>query len=74
MAWNLGGLLLPHFLEMAESGVYQRMIDRVMRELTTTFAIAYTQEIGRGDLLDPQVLARGVAKATSEKLLVCPSA
>lgn len=74
MAWTLGGFLLPHFLETAGKAVHKRLIDRVMRELTTTFAIAYTQEIGLEGLLDPQVLARATAKLTNEKLLVLPNA
>lgn len=74
MAWSVGGFLLPHFLETAGKAVHQRLTDRVMRELTTTFAIAYTQDVGLAGLLDPQILARATAKSTNEKLLVLPNA
>ena len=73
MAWSVGGFLLPHFLENAGKDVERRLIDRVMRDLTTTFAIAYTEEIGLAGLLDPDVLARASAKATSAKFLIRPN-
>lgn len=72
MAWNVGGFLLPHFLEQADPDVHQTMIARVMRELTSVFAIAYTEEIALSALLDPEVLARATAKSTNEKYLIRP--
>lgn len=74
MAWTVGGFLLPHFLETAGDEVHRRLTARVMSELTTTFAIAYTQDVGLAGLLDPRVLARATAKVTNEKMLVLPSA
>ena len=73
MAWGANGFLLPHFLEEAGEAVRRRMEARVMAELTTTFAIAYTQEIGLDALLDPAVLVRATAKATNEKFLIRPN-
>jgi hypothetical protein len=72
MAWGVSGFLLPHFLETAGKGVHQRLIDRVIRELTTTFATHYTEAVGLNGLLDPQVLARATAKSTNAKVLVRP--
>ncbi len=74
MAWAVNGFLLPHFLEETGEDVRRRMEARVMAELTTTFAIAYTQEIGLDALLDPAVLARATAKTTNEKFLIRPNA
>jgi NADPH2:quinone reductase len=74
MAWGIGGFLLGHFMESAGDDVRRRLGDRVMRELTTTFATTYTQETGLTGLLDPHLLARAMAKATNEKLLLRPSA
>ena len=74
MAWSVSGFLLPHFLDEAGEAVRRRMETRVLAELTTTFAIAYTQETGLNGLLDPAVLARATAKATNEKFLIRPNA
>ena len=72
MAWNVGGFLLPHVLEQVGPTVKQRLVDRVLDELTSTFLIDYTQEIPLESLLDPLLLARANAKATGAKYLVRP--
>lgn len=73
MAWGLKGFLLPHFLAAAGKDVERRLIARVLDELTTTFAIHYTEEVTLGALLDPAMLLRANAKSTNEKFLLRPA-
>ena len=72
MAWGVGGWLLPNFLARIgmEAGNALRM--RVAKELTTTFASHYTDEISLAEALDSDIVARYFAKTTGEKFLICP--
>lgn len=72
MAWGVGGWLLPNFLARIgmEAGNTLRM--RVAKELKTTFASHYTDEISLAEALDGDVVARYYAKTTGEKFLLCP--
>lgn len=72
MAWGLGGwLLTPFLMKLGPEGV-QRLRQRVVDELKTTFASHYTAEIGLAEALRPDVIARYNAKATGEKYLITP--
>ena len=72
MAWGVGGWLLPNFLAKAGMEVGNRLRMRVAKELTTTFASHYTQEISLADALDADTVKRYNAKTTGEKFLICP--
>ena len=72
MAWGVGGWLLPNFLAKAGMEVGNRLRMRVAKELTTTFASHYTDEISLSEALDAQIVKRYNAKATGEKFLICP--
>ncbi len=72
MAWGISSFLLPYFLQEVGAAVTQRLVARVLDELTTTFAIRYTGEIGLDGLLDPDILRRASAKTTGEKFLLRP--
>ncbi len=72
MAWGVGGWLLPNFLAKAGPEVGIRLRARVAKELTTTFASHYTDEISLSEALDADVVARYNAKTTGEKFLICP--
>lgn len=72
MAWGLKGFLLPHFLAAAGKDVERRLIARVLDELTTTFAIHYSEELALEAMLDPAMLMRANAKSTNEKFLLRP--
>jgi len=74
MAWGLGGWLLPPFLAKIGPEAAQALRDRVAREVTTTFASHYTQEVSLADALQPEVVAAYAKQATGEKYLVVPSA
>ncbi|ACT59055.1 zinc-binding dehydrogenase [Hirschia baltica] len=72
MAWGVGGWLLPNFLAKAGMEVAVRLRSRVAKELTTTFASSYTDELSLTDMLDADTVRRYDAKKTGEKFLVCP--
>ena len=72
-AWNLGGYLLTPFLQKAGPEVRAKMRQRVVDELTTTFASHYTAEISLAEALDLKTLQAYNAKATGEKYLINPA-
>ncbi|MAP93989.1 MAG: NADH oxidase [Ponticaulis sp.] len=73
MAWGCGGYLLTPFLQKIGNEGRERLRARVVKELKTTFASNYTQEISLTDALNPDVLKAYNAKATGEKYLINPS-
>lgn len=72
MAWGVGGWLLPNFLAKAGMEVAMRLRARVARELKTTFASHYTDELSLAEALDADTVRRYYAKQTGEKFLICP--
>lgn len=73
MMWGLGGWLLTPFLMKIGPAETQRLRDRVVAELKTTFASHYTREISLTEALDPEVIATYNRKATGEKYLITPA-
>jgi len=49
-----------------------RLRARVTRELTTTFASHYTNELSLAEALDADTVRQYYAKHTGEKFLICP--
>jgi len=72
MAWGVGGWLLPNFLARIGMEAGNKLRMRVAKELKTTFASHYTNEISLSEALDSDVVARYYAKTTGEKFLLCP--
>tara|TARA_R110002124_G_scaffold78284_9_gene209104 strand:- start:1476 stop:2615 length:1140 start_codon:yes stop_codon:yes gene_type:complete len=72
MAWGIGGWLLPNFLARAGNEVASRLRTRVAKELKTTFASHYTDEISLSDALQGDTVSRYLEKKTGQKFLVCP--
>jgi NADPH:quinone reductase-like Zn-dependent oxidoreductase len=72
MAWGVGGWLLPNFLAKAGMEVAGRLRARVAKELTTSFASNYTNEISLSEALDVDTMQQYYAKHTGEKFLICP--
>ncbi len=72
MAWGVGGWLLPNFLSKAGMEVGMRLRTRVAKELKTTFASHYTDEISLSEALNADIVARYNAKSTGSKFLMCP--
>ncbi|WP_409434034.1 zinc-binding dehydrogenase [Litorimonas sp. RW-G-Af-16] len=73
MAWGVGGWLLPNFLAKAGMETNIRLRTRVAKELKTTFASHYTDEISLPDALDADIVKRYNAKKTGEKFLINPT-
>jgi len=71
--WGISGWLLFPFLQKAGADVSGRLRRRVVDELTTTFASAYTRVIGLAEVLDPEILRAYERKATGEKFLIDPT-
>ena len=72
LQWGLGGWLLTPMIGRIGMERYGEMRARVAREINTTFASHYTQEISLAEMLQPEII-RGYAKqATGEKYLVNP--
>lgn len=71
-SWSVSGWLLFPFMQRAGAEVSARMRQRVLDELTTTFASRYTATIGLADALRPEVLEAYNRKATGEKYLIDP--
>lgn len=72
MAWGVGGWLLPNFLAKAGMEFAARLRTRVARELKTTFASHYTNDISLSQALDADTVRQYYAKHTGEKFLICP--
>ena len=72
MMWGLGGWLLTPFLMKIGPVETQKLRDRVVAELKTTFASHYTAEITLAEALDPEVIRTYNRKATGEKYLITP--
>ena len=71
--WSVSGWLLFPFLRKAGPAVSARLRQRVVDELTTTFASTYTRVIGLAEALQPDVLQAYQRKATGEKFLIDPT-
>ncbi len=72
LTWGLGGFLLTPFLAKAGMETNMRMRQRVVSELTTTFASHYSHEISLVEALDLDTLHAYNAKRTGEKYLIRP--
>ncbi len=72
MAWGVGGWLLPLFLAKVGMEKAGELRARVARELKTTFASHYTQELSFEEMLTADVAKQYNAKTTGEKYLLCP--
>ena len=73
MSWGLGGWLLTPFLMKIGAAEAQKLRQRVVDELKTTFASHYTAEISLQEALKPEVIAAYNRKTTGEKYLINPN-
>nr|BAH90369.1 putative NADH oxidoreductase [uncultured bacterium] len=71
-SWRVGGWLLFHFLNRADPAVAKRMRERVVAEMTTTFASHYTARVSLSDVLNPEIALACQRKATGSKYLIVP--
>jgi len=73
LAWSLGGWLLMPFLARIGAAAAQRLRQRVVDELKTTFASHYAGEIGLAEVLAPARIAEYAKRATGAKYLINPA-
>lgn len=73
MAWGVGGWLLTYFLEKIGPQVTQKLRERIVAELKTTFASHYTAEISLIEALQPETIRAYNRRATGEKYLINPN-
>jgi NADPH:quinone reductase-like Zn-dependent oxidoreductase len=73
MAWGVGGWLLLPFLMKIGQADGQRLRQRVVDELKTTFASNYTKVVSLAEALDPANIAVYAKRATGEKFLINPN-
>jgi NADPH2:quinone reductase len=72
MQWGLGGWLLTPMIGRIGMEQFGKMRERVAKEIKTTFASQYTQEISFEEMLQPENIKSYVKQATGEKFLVVP--
>ncbi len=73
MAWGIGGWLLTPFLQKIGPEAAQKLRERVAAEITTTFASAYSKEVGLVEALRLDEIAVYGKQATGEKYLINPN-
>ncbi len=73
MAWGVGGWLLTPFLQKIGRPDQQRLRERVVNSLKTTFASHYTKVVSLPEALDPANIAAYAKRATGEKFLINPN-
>jgi len=71
-AWSVSGWLMTWFCETLAPADISRLRARVASELTTTFASAYSAEVGLAELLTIDAIKGFTRKATGTKFLVLP--
>ena len=72
-SWAVSGWLLTPFLQKIGFAEGQKLRDRVVAELTTTFASHYTSRVSLAEALNLEVAAQYNKRATGEKVLICPN-
>jgi NADPH:quinone reductase-like Zn-dependent oxidoreductase len=73
MAWGVGGFLLTPFLQKIGFAEAQKLRERVVAELKTTFASHYTREISLAEALQLDTINAYNRKSTGEKFLINPN-
>ncbi|MBI4885321.1 MAG: zinc-binding dehydrogenase [Actinobacteria bacterium] len=71
-SWSLGGWLLTPFLQKIGLESMVRLRQRVIDELTTTFASHYTDEVSLTGAIEPETIRKYARQATGEKFLIRP--
>ena len=72
LQWGLGGWLLTPMIGRIGMERFAEMRQRVVREIKTTFASHYTQEISLEDMLQPDNIKAYAKQETGAKYLVNP--
>lgn len=73
MTWSIGGWLLMRFLGKLSAQKIAELHQRVADEITTTFAIDFSQELSFEQAMTPSVIMQYNAKKTGEKYFINPN-
>jgi NADPH2:quinone reductase len=73
LSWSISGFLLTPFLAKLGGEGTQRLRQRVVDEITTTFASHYTKEVSLAEALTLDALKVYGKQATGEKYLINPT-
>jgi hypothetical protein len=73
LSWSVSGWLLTPFLQKIGAADVNRLRQRVIAELATTFASHYTQEIALRDVASLDTVMAYNKRATGEKYLINPT-
>ena len=73
MAWGMGGWLLFPFLQKIGPEAAQKLRERVVSELKTTFASHYAREVSMAEALQLDAIAQYSRHATGTKYLLNPA-
>jgi NADPH:quinone reductase len=73
MTWAMGGWLLWPFLNRVGPAAAQKLRERVVAELNTTFASHYTHEVSLAGAVTLKEIEVYGKRATGAKVLVCPN-
>jgi NADPH:quinone reductase len=73
MTWGMGGWLLWPFLNRVGPAAAQKLRERVVAELKTTFASHYTHEVSLAGAVTLKEIEVYGKRATGTKVLVCPN-
>jgi NADPH:quinone reductase-like Zn-dependent oxidoreductase len=73
LSWSVSGWLLTPFLQKIGGADVNRLRQRVVSELTTTFASHYTKEISLRDVATLETALAYNKRATGEKYLINPT-
>jgi NADPH2:quinone reductase len=72
MSWGLGGWLLMPMLKKIGMEKFQEMRVRIAKEIKTSFASGYGQEISFEEMLQPEIIRSYAQQKTGNKFLVNP--
>ena len=72
MSWGLGGWLLTPMIGRIGMEKFGQMRIRVAKEIKTTFASSYAEEISFEEMLQPETIKSYAKQATGKKYLVNP--
>lgn len=72
-SWGVGGWLVTPFLQKIGAAAAQKLRERIVAELKTTFASHYVKEISLLEALQPDAMAVYSKIGTGEKYLINPS-
>jgi NADPH2:quinone reductase len=73
MAWGVGGWLVFPFMQKIGPAAAQKLRERVVAELKTTFASHYSRTVSLAEALQPDAISAYGKRATGEKYLINPN-